>query len=92
METRIATELGASQAPVREAPRDLELLRMVGRSRSAEPGGAFGDASSSRYPVRAALEGAAETTKRVAGDVSVLEQELQAMRAAAKGDLVARPP
>jgi DNA-binding GntR family transcriptional regulator len=29
VETRLARELGTSQAPVREALRDLELLRLV---------------------------------------------------------------
>ena len=94
VETRIASELGTSQAPVREALRDLELLRMV----ESEPfrGArvrAFGDAELVEvYPVRAALEelAAKEATKRLAGDVSVLERELEAMRTAStKGDMSA---
>jgi DNA-binding GntR family transcriptional regulator len=92
VETRIAAELGTSQAPVREALRDLELLRMV----ESEPfrGArvrAFGDAELIEvYPVRAVLEelAAREATKRLDGDVALLEQEVEAMCAAAKrGDL-----
>jgi DNA-binding GntR family transcriptional regulator len=92
VETRIAQELGTSQAPVREALRDLELLRMV----ESEPfRGArvreFGDAELIEvYPVRAVLEelAAKEATKRLDGDVTVLEDEVEEMRAAARrGDL-----
>ena len=90
VETRIASELGTSQAPVREALRDLELLRMV----ESEPfrGArvrAFGDDELVEvYPVRAALEELAGklATKRLAGDVAVLEREVDAMRAAARAD------
>jgi len=92
VETRIAQELGTSQAPVREALRDLELLRLV----ESEPfrGArvrAFGEEELIEiYPVRAALEelAAKEAAARLDGDVSVLEREVDAMRAAAKrGDL-----
>lgn len=92
VETRIAHELGTSQAPVREALRDLELLRLV----ESEPfrGArvrAFGDRDLMEvYPVRAALE---EVAARVAavnlrGDVAALEAEVAAMReAASRGDI-----
>lgn len=92
VETRIAQDLGTSQAPVREALRDLELLRLV----ESEPfRGArvreFGEEELIEvYPVRAALEdlAAREAAVRLAGDVSALEAALAAMRAAAKrGDL-----
>lgn len=92
VETRIAQELGTSQAPVREALRDLELLRLV----ESEPfrGSrvkAFGDRELVEvYPVRAALEEVAAKAAAVnlAGDVSTLEVELEGMREAAKrGDL-----
>ena len=87
VETRIAQELGTSQAPVREALRDLALLRLV----EAEP---FRSARVRRfsqqdvldiYSVRAALDdlAARRTCKLLAGDVSSLEAELDAMRAAA---------
>jgi len=92
VETRIAAELGTSQAPVREALRDLELLRLV----DSEPfkGArvrAFGDEELVEvYPVRSVLEELAAklAAKRLAGDVSVLEAEVEAMRDAARsGDV-----
>src|SRR5262245_65717968 len=86
VETRIAAELGTSQAPVREALRDLELLRMV----ESEPfrGArvrAFGDDELIEvYPVRAVLEelAAREATKRGEGNVSILAGEAEARRRA----------
>ena len=92
VETRIASELGTSQAPVREALRDLELLRLV----ESEPfRGArvreFGDDELIEvYPVRAVLEelAAKEAATRLDGDVSLLEREVDEMRAAAsRGDV-----
>jgi DNA-binding GntR family transcriptional regulator len=88
VETRIAQELGTSQAPVREALRDLALLRLV----EAEP---FRSARVRRftdqdlreiYTVRGALD---DLSGRLAcatldGDVAALEIELEAMRAAAR--------
>lgn len=92
VETRIAQELGTSQAPVREALRDLELLRFV---ESAPFRGAWvREVSRSElaeiYPVRAAIEevAAREAATRLHGDVAALEAELDEMRgAAAEGDL-----
>jgi DNA-binding GntR family transcriptional regulator len=89
IETRIAQELGTSQAPVREALRDLELLRLVESEpfRSARVR-SFGDAELVQiYPVRAALEelAAREACERLGGDVAALEAELEGMRAAAAG-------
>src|SRR3989440_11533790 len=92
VETRIAHELGTSQAPVREALRDLELLRFV----ESEPfrGARVRQVSEEElievYPVRAALEevAAREAAVRLDGRVSELEAELEAMqRAADEGDL-----
>jgi len=92
VETRIAQELGTSQAPVREALRDLELLRLV----ESEPfrGSrvrAFGDQDLVEvYPVRAALDEVAARAAAVnlAGDVGALEAELEAMRVTAReGDV-----
>ncbi|MGL6279059.1 MAG: GntR family transcriptional regulator [Gaiella sp.] len=90
VETRIAQELGTSQAPVREALRDLELLRLV----ESEPfRGARVRAFDDRelieiYPVRAALEDVAAhlAAERLHGDVAVLEAEVDAMRDAARRD------
>jgi DNA-binding GntR family transcriptional regulator len=92
VETRIAQELGTSQAPVREALRELEQLRLV---ESAPYRGAWvRDVSPAElaeiYPVRAALEevAAREAAVRLEGRTAALEAELAAMRRAAdEGDL-----
>jgi DNA-binding GntR family transcriptional regulator len=86
VETRLARELGTSQAPVREALRDLELLRLV----ESEPfrGSRVRTFDDSQllpvFPVRAALEElAAGEAARNASDVSALDRELESMREAA---------
>lgn len=86
VEIRIAEELGVSQAPVREALRDLESVRFV---ESAPFRGArvrqVSDAELIEvYPIRGALEevAAREAAKRMGGDVSALETELNGMRRA----------
>jgi DNA-binding GntR family transcriptional regulator len=87
VETRIAQELGTSQAPVREALRDLELLRFVESEpfRGSRVRGISPEELAEIYPVRAALEevAAREAATRLDGDVSALEAELAAMREAA---------
>ena len=90
VETRIAQELGTSQAPVREALRDLELLRLV----ESEPFRGsrvrkFGEAEMTEvYPVRASLEELAArlATVNLDGDVKALEAELEAMKKAVRRD------
>jgi DNA-binding GntR family transcriptional regulator len=91
VETRIARELGTSQAPVREALRDLQHLRLV----EAEPfrGARVREVDDERllpvFPVRMVLEelAAREAARRADGDVHLLEQEVHAMReAASRGD------
>lgn len=87
VETRIAAELGTSQAPVREALRDLELLRFV----ESEPfrGARVREVSQEElieiYPVRAAIEevAAREAATRLDGNVDALAAELEAMHRAA---------
>src|SRR5918996_1265401 len=87
VETRLARELGTSQAPVREALRDLELLRLV----ESEPfrGARVRAVDDSRllpvFPVRAVLEelAASEAARDPERDLSALERELEAMREAA---------
>ena len=92
VETRIAQELGTSQAPVREALRELELLRFV----ESKPyvGARVREVSEEElaeiYPVRAAIEevAAREAAVRLDGGVEHLADELEAMRKAADaGDL-----
>jgi DNA-binding GntR family transcriptional regulator len=87
VETRLARELGTSQAPVREALRDLQLLRLV----ESEPfrGARVRAVDDSQllpvFPVRAALEelAAREAARNADGEAGVLEGELEAMRDAA---------
>ena len=87
VEIRVAEEFGVSQAPVREALRELELLRLV----VSEPfrGARVRDVSAEElaeiYPVRAALEEVAArgAAPKLAGDVGALTAALDAMRDAA---------
>jgi DNA-binding GntR family transcriptional regulator len=92
VEIRVAQEFGVSQAPVREALRELEVLRLVesepfrgARVRGVRPG-----EIAESYPVRAALEELAATLAagRLAGAAAPLAAEIDGMRAAAaEGDL-----
>jgi DNA-binding GntR family transcriptional regulator len=96
VETRIAEELGTSQAPVREALRDLELLRFVESEpfRGARVRAFARNELLEIYPVRAALEevAAREAARRLDGaGVAALRAELDGMRrAAGSGDLHAQ--
>jgi DNA-binding GntR family transcriptional regulator len=87
VEIRVAEELGVSQAPVREALRELEILRLVvsepfrgARVRDVGP-----DEIAEAYPVRAALEELAAkfAAPALAGRSAPLAAELDGMRAAA---------
>jgi DNA-binding GntR family transcriptional regulator len=88
VETRIAQELGTSQAPVREALRDLELLRLVESEpfRGSRVRVIDEEEMIDVFPVRASLEELAArlAAEKLEGDVSVLEVELEAMRDAVK--------
>jgi len=91
VETRIAQELGTSQAPVREALRDLELLRFVESVpfRGARVRAVSEEELAEIYPVRAAIEevAAREAARRMTAKLSrALEAELLAMRGAAEDD------
>ena len=94
VETRIAQELGTSQAPVREALRELESLRFVESEpfRGARVRAVSRAQMAEIYPVRAALEEVAgrEAARRLNGDVKALEAELEAMRRAARASDIHR--
>jgi DNA-binding GntR family transcriptional regulator len=88
VETRIAQQLGVSQAPVREAIRELELLGFL----KSEPfrGASVRQLSTDElleiYPVRAALEGVAAraaATRLTEDDFAHLAELLGKMLAAA---------
>lgn len=86
VEIRIAQELGVSQAPVREALRDLESVRFVESApfRGARVRGVSDEELMEVYPIRGALEevAAREAARRLDGDVAALEVELAHMRRA----------
>lgn len=92
VESQVAHEFDISHAPVREALRELEILKMV----VSEPfrGARVREVTSQElaeiYPVRAAIEevAARAAARAFGGDVAPLEAELAAMLAAADdGDL-----
>ncbi|WP_169728417.1 GntR family transcriptional regulator [Geminicoccus roseus] len=92
VEMRIAEEFGTSQAPVREALRELEAIGFV--TTRAHRGTIVRDFSEAGlrevYVVRGALEEAATrlATPRLAKDTRRLQASVDAMRAAAQaGDL-----
>jgi DNA-binding GntR family transcriptional regulator len=64
VETQLAGELGVSQAPVREALRELETLRFVFSEpfKGTRVRGVSREEVVEIYPVRAALEGLAALT------------------------------
>jgi DNA-binding GntR family transcriptional regulator len=87
VETQVAQEFGVSQAPVREALRELEILGMVVSEpfRGARVRKVTARELAEIYPVRAAIE---EVAARAAAphlhdDLSGLEAELSAMADAA---------
>ena len=92
VERRIATELKVSQAPVREALRELESLRLI---ETVPNKGArvrdFGvEDMAEIYPVRAGLElvAAQLAATSLAEDPSPLEREVEALqRATARGNV-----
>ncbi|MET9711418.1 GntR family transcriptional regulator [Nocardiopsis alba] len=92
VERRIATELNVSQAPVREALRELETLRLIETvpNKGARVR-AFGVQDMAEiYPVRAGLElvAAQLAAPRLAKDPSSLEHEVEALKdATARGDV-----
>ena len=88
-ETRLAQQFGVSQAPVREALRDLELFGFVVSSpfRGTQARKISTDDLLEIYPLRAAIEGVAarEAASRVdAATLKKLEKLIGTMRAAAE--------
>ena len=93
VESAVAAEFGVSQAPVREALRDLEAMRFVESQphRGARVREVTTDELIQIYPVRAALEevaGREAATRITEEQMAALGEELAAMRRAAEdGDL-----
>jgi DNA-binding GntR family transcriptional regulator len=92
VERQVAAELDVSQAPVREALRDLEALRLVSSvpNKGARVRDIGPDDLLEMYPVRAALEGFAASlaVDKLAGDVTALRRHAVELRKAAElGDI-----
>jgi DNA-binding GntR family transcriptional regulator len=90
VETRIAQELGVSQAPVREALRDLEQLGCVVHepNRGCSVRAFSAEELLEAFPVRAALEALAArlAAERITtAELAELDQLLERMRRAARG-------
>ena len=87
VELQLANELGTSQAPVREALRELQSLGFVEHEpyRGTRVRRITERELAEIFPVRAALEelAAQEAASRLNGRVEDLEREFEAMRAAA---------
>jgi DNA-binding GntR family transcriptional regulator len=92
VERRIATELGVSQAPVREALRQLEALRLV--ETTPNRGARVRDFTEADFkeffPVRAGLEETAAdlAVSRLAGRVESLKVHIERLAAAADADVM----
>jgi DNA-binding GntR family transcriptional regulator len=91
VELQIAQELGTSQAPVREALRELQSLGFVEHEpyRGTRVRRITEEELTEIYPVRAALEELAAqeaASKLDSGKVGELEREFEAMREAADRD------
>jgi DNA-binding GntR family transcriptional regulator len=87
VETHLAREFETSQVPVREAMRELEMLRFVESEpfRGARVRAVSREEMIEIFPVRSALEevAAREASRRLDGDVRDLERALAGMVAAA---------
>jgi DNA-binding GntR family transcriptional regulator len=92
VERRIAAELGVSQAPVREALRQLEALRLV--ETTPNRGARVRDFTEADFreffPVRAGLEETAAdlAVSRLAGRVGSLEVHIERLAAATGADVM----
>lgn len=91
VESAVAAEFGVSQAPVREALRDLEAMRFIESQphRGARVRAVSTEELSQIYPVRAALEeeaGRAAATRITEAELAALAEELAGMRRAADAD------
>jgi DNA-binding GntR family transcriptional regulator len=92
VERRIAAELGVSQAPVREALRQLEALRLVETvpNRGARVRDFTEEDFAEFFPVRAGLEETAAdlAVSRLAGRVAGLEVHIERLAAAEGPDVM----
>lgn len=92
VERRIAVELGVSQAPVREALRQLEALRLIESSpnRGARVRDFTEDDFAEFFPVRAGLEETAAdlAVSRMGGRVELLEGHIERLAVAEGPDVM----